>query len=77
MKKNRYNNYSNRNNPGYGNASQNRPNSGNSRKATLSNAGIDADQYLSMRIDKEFIPDGAEVVIQVRSKKTGSVNTQS
>jgi len=73
MKKNRYNNYSNRNNPGYGNASQNRPNSGNSRKATLSNAGIDADQYLSMRIDKEFIPDGAEVVIQVRDKETGEL----
>ena len=73
MKKNRYNNYANRNNYSYGSAGQNRPNSGNSRKTTLGNAGIDADQYLSMRIDKEFIPDGAEVVIQVKDKLTGEL----
>ena len=71
MKKNRYNNYANRNNTNCGNACQNCPNGGNSRKATLNNAGIDAEQYLSMRIDKEFIPDGAEVVIQVRDKEIG------
>lgn len=73
MKKNRYNNYAHRNIPNNGYAGQNRPSKGNDRKATLNNAGIDADQYLSMRIDKEFIPDGAEVVIQVRDKETGEL----
>ena len=73
MKKNRYNNYAHRNIPNNGYAAQNRPSKGNDRKATLNSAGIDADQYLSMRIDKEFIPDGAEVVIQVRDKETGEL----
>ena len=37
--------------------------------------GIDADRYLSMRIDKESIPDGAEVVIQIKDKDTGELRT--
>ena len=73
MKKNRYNNYNHRYAPNTGYGGQNRAFKGNDRKATLNSAGINADQYLSMRIDKEFIPDGAEVVIQVRDKETGEV----
>ena len=37
--------------------------------------GIDSDRYLSMRIDKESIPDGAEVVIQIKDKDTGELRT--
>lgn len=37
--------------------------------------GIDSDRYLSMRIDKESIPDGAEVVIQIKDKDTGELHT--
>ena len=56
----------------YGNHFNNTPRHA-SRRETLASAGINSDQYLSMRIDKEFIPDGAEVVIQVRDKETGEV----
>ena len=42
-------------------------------RETMWRAGIDPNRYLSMRIDKEFIPDGAEVVIQVRDKETGEL----
>lgn len=65
MKKNYYGNRSN-------NTRNNAPRHA-SRRETLVNAGINSDQYLSMRIDKEFIPDGAEIVIQVRDKETGEV----
>ena len=65
MKKNYYGNHSN-------NTRNNAPRHA-SRRETLANAGINSDQYLSMRIDKEFIPDGAEIVIQVRDKETGEV----
>ena len=65
MKKNYYGNRSN-------NTRNNAPRHA-SRRETLANAGINSDQYLSMRIDKEFIPDGAEIVIQVRDKETGEV----
>ena len=65
MKKNYYGNRSN-------NTRSNAPRHA-SRRETLANAGINSDQYLSMRIDKEFIPDGAEIVIQVRDKETGEV----
>lgn len=43
------------------------------RKRTLQQAGIDPERYLSMRIDKEQIPDGAEVVITIRDKDTGEL----
>lgn len=35
---------------------------------TLRNAGLDADRYLSLRIDKSEIPEGAEVVFQIRDR---------
>ena len=63
MKKNHYSNY----------AGQNRAPKAGSRRDTLNNAGINAEKYLSMRIDKDYIPDGAEVVIQVRDKATGEL----
>lgn len=39
----------------------------------LQKAGIDSDRYLSMRIDKSQIPDGAEVVFQIRDRNTGKI----
>ena len=66
MKKNYYGNRFNNN-------TRNNAPRHNSRRETLASAGINSDQYLSMRIDKEFIPDGAEIVIQVRDKETGEV----
>jgi len=47
------------------------------RKRTLQQAGIDPERYLSMRIDKEQIPDGAEVVITIRDKDTGELRELS
>lgn len=41
----------------------------------LNKAGVDASQYLSLRIDKSSIPDGAEVVVQVRDKETGELRS--
>ena len=67
MKKNYYGN-------GFNNNTRNNTPRHASRRDTLANAGINSDQYLSMRIDKEFIPDGAEIVIQVRDKETGEVH---
>ncbi len=43
------------------------------RKRTLAQAGIDPERYLSMRIDKNDIPDGAEVVISIRDRETGEL----
>ena len=43
------------------------------RKRTLAQAGIDPKRYLSMRIDKNDIPDGAEVVITIRDRETGEL----
>lgn len=39
----------------------------------LQKAGIDSDRYLSMRIDKSQIPEGAEVVFQIRDRNTGEI----
>ena len=54
MKKNRYNNYANRNNTNYGNAGQNRSNSGNGRKATLN----------ARTVDGSFTQAGSQVAIE-------------
>ena len=43
------------------------------RKKTLHQAGIEPERYLSMRIDKDQIPDGAEVVISIKDKETGQL----
>ena len=75
MKNIRYINHGHRNPQNNGYSVQKRAPKANSRRETLNSAGIDSDQYLSMRIDKEFIPDGAEVVIQVKDKETGELRT--
>lgn len=41
----------------------------------LKNAGLDAEQYFSLRLSKEYIPDGAEVVIQIRDQNTGELRS--
>lgn len=43
------------------------------RRKTLNEAGVDADRYLSLHIDRSVIPDGAEVIVQVRDKETGDL----
>ena len=40
---------------------------------TLRHAGIDTNRYLSLHIDKAVIPDGAEVVVQIRDAATGKL----
>ena len=45
------------------------------RVNALKNAGLDADQYFSLRLSKEYIPDGAEVVIQIRDQNTGELRS--
>ena len=39
----------------------------------LRHAGIDTNRYLSLHIDKAVIPDGAEVVVQIRDAATGKL----
>lgn len=39
----------------------------------LNKASVDTSRYLSLRIDKDNFPDGAEVVVQVRDKMTGEL----
>ncbi len=42
-------------------------------ESALKKAGMDTNQYFSLRIDKNEIPDGAEVVVQVRDRVTGEL----
>ena len=46
-------------------------------RETMRRAGIDPNRYLSMRIDKDDIPDGAEVVISIRDRETGELKEVS
>lgn len=41
--------------------------------ATLEKAGVDTTNYLSLRINKADLPDNAELVVQLRDKKTGQL----
>lgn len=43
--------------------------------AQLRNAGVDTDGFLSLRLHQSLIPEGAELIIQIRDKKTGELFT--
>lgn len=45
----------------------------NNRKNTLNNAGINSENYFSLRIDRNKIPANSEIVIRVVDKNTGEV----
>lgn len=42
-------------------------------KATLEHSGKDTGLYLSLNIDKGDLPEGSEIVVQVRNKQTGEL----
>ncbi len=44
-------------------------------REALEKAGVSADNYLSLRINKNDLPDGSELVIQVRDRRTGKLVT--
>lgn len=46
-------------------------------KAVLEHSGKDTSRYLSLCIDKGDLPDGSEIVIQVRDKRTGGLRPVS
>lgn len=43
--------------------------------AQLHKAGVDTDGFLSLRLNQSLIPEGAELTIQIRDKKTGELFT--
>lgn len=44
-----------------------------SMEAALENAGVNTENYLSLRINKSDLPSNAELVIQIRDKRTGNL----
>ena len=45
--------------------------------AQLHKAGVDTDGFLSLRLHQSLIPEGAELTIQIRDKKTGELFTMN
>ena len=45
--------------------------------ATLQNAGIDTDGYLSLRIHPSMLPAESELIVQIRDRKTGETVTMT
>lgn len=43
--------------------------------AQLHKAGVDTDGFLSLRLNQSLIPEGAELTIQIRDRKTGELFT--
>lgn len=46
----------------------------NKRRNALTNAGVNPDRYLSLHIDRNIVPEGSEIVVQVRDLNTGELH---